>query len=208
MKEEYKRMMVHSEQVKLQFSTGDTPAIYFKVRGQLGNHMFTIASASGIAHKNNMKALFLKHNSLNMRSIFPEINISFGHLEGGGHFPKDSEGQGYIFDNTYFNLPKQKVVIFDYLQSFKYFKDIEYQIYKMYSTMNSALLNLADLFVRRVQIKENFRRLPTVCVHVWRGNMTLFKYEETRYNIPERDDVVNAMQWMEKKIGGISISDL
>lgn len=168
--------------------------------GRLGNKLFAFASAYGIAHhlkrrlicRSDLKKLNQLLPNLDIDSIIsPPIWERF-HEKGFSHF-----------DKRFFALPNYNVTIAGYLQSFKYFEDVNERIFKIYSNINPLLLKRVKIFkgsVKREARKSlSYKKPTTICLHVRREDILQKKNVDIGFRVVSKQDILFAMNWMENK---------
>ena len=107
------------------------------------------------------------------------------------------------FDERFFNLPETNVTIEGYLQSFKYFENVNEEIFKTYSDINPQLLEkvkrLKESVKQEVRKRLSYQSPTTVCLHVRRGDFITKGFVDAGHKVPTSKDLHFAMKWMERK---------
>ena len=167
--------------------------------GRLGNRLFQYASALGIARYSNRKILF-SPRLLRLKYLLPNLTLETTNGTCWQNWRRMKESHNSIFDKRFFQLPNKNVTIGKYLQSYLYSKDITNEIFKTFSGINLALIKLVETnFISNAQkdirTKLLYTNHTTVCVHVRRGDLL----EGGGYKGPEPEELLYAMNWMEKR---------
>ena len=168
--------------------------------GRLGNLLFGLASAYGIAHQSK-RQLICKSDLKELNRLLPNLEIDIKTLPGS--WEKLHEKAMARFDAQILDLPKDNVTISGYLQSFKYFEDVSEEIFKTYSDINPPVLEKVKSFKESVR-QEAKKRLsyhnPTfVCLHVRREDFLLKMNVDLGYKVASEEDINFAMNWIQKK---------
>ena len=159
--------------IKKKKSVSKDSFIYYDGYGRLGNLLFGIASTLGIAKMNNRCILF-GPKLLEIKNIFPNLNISILRSYEWKKWLKIKEERALSFDTKFFKLPKRNVTISSYLQSFHYFKHLSSEIYQIFSNINNTILLKVRKFVAAITKKQemsvHFPIPQLACLHVRRGD--------------------------------------
>ena len=152
----------------------------------------------GIANHSNRKALFGPRMT-RLQHVFPNIKLNVLRKP-----PKSwkvvKDLIAYDFEEIFFNLPKQNIVITGNLLSFRYFVKISSWLYReVFSHINQTLFLVARNFTHQAMNDYSNKQkgvVPkTVCVHVRRGD----KANHRTYRLPSPEEILNAVNYMESK---------
>ena len=161
--------------------------------GRLGNHLFKIASAAGIAKYYHAQACYE------------------GTFLGGDlfdvHVPQCQQDnlpvkRVYEIGHAVFRMPywsnyttshNMLLGVDDYTQSFKYFQDLDVdKIFSVKNGIQSQILNKINIFCSNC---------TTIGVHVRRTDML---HQNSHFNIPPVDYFRKAMMFMQKRHGNVT----
>ena len=218
---------VHGNNSTSHGNTTEELPIYIRSQGRLGNKMFQLASAIGIARKNGRPLIIDSefHGSVNhllaltQNTYFkvgdPPLNVTI--LE---------QKYGHVFYQRYFSLPNKPIEIRGYFQSYKYFRFMKSEIRQLF-TFNKKYVESAKLIIS--DIKENYGNTAVVAVHVRRRDilsqleycngmrvprMTYFlkamEYFKRRYHMVHFVICTDDVKWCQKhfgKLSDVTISD-
>ncbi|GAB1598915.1 galactoside 2-alpha-L-fucosyltransferase 2-like [Argonauta hians] len=166
--------------------------------GRLGNQMFEIASALGIAKHKNMSA-YIKNNIKYLRDIFhihgfEEKKISCK------NFRTVYEQKASSFDPKLFNISRNNVTVSGYLQSYKYFEHIYDNILSQFSFKEKVkgkaeriLKNIYENHKNKTNITQNMIK---VGIHVRRGDMVNNNHG---YQVASKEYFIKAKKWFQSR---------
>lgn len=163
---------------------------------RLGNSMFTYASLLGIAHRNNMTPVI--QEGIRLTRIF---NIRAGKTDNIAntmlfHTTREEYGKrGCAHDISLMNLDSRtNVKLLGYLQSWKYFSEVEAEIRANY-VFKDNVREKADKFFATLPHSWQGGRVTRVGIHVRRGDMTEGYYVRYGYITAPSDYFVKAMDY-------------
>ena len=162
--------------------------------------MFEYASVMGIANHSNREVLFGRRMTT-LQYIFPQLKLNVVDTK-----PKSwktmRDDIHYDFQEKFFNLPKENLVIEGHLCSFHYFDNVSSWLYTdVFLPINPVLLSVVENFLWKVKQDYSYKNkgtVPkTVCVHVRRGDKASLQHHG--YRLPTSKDIINAMKYMKQK---------
>ena len=135
--------------------------------------------------------------------LLPNLNLNRTAPTSWNKWTKRQEKKMLYFDERFFNLPETNVTIEGYLQSFKYFENVNEEIFKTYSDINPQLLEkvkrLKESVKQEVRKRLSYQSPTTVCLHVRRGDFITKGFVDAGHKVPTSKDLHFAMKWMERK---------
>ena len=173
--------------------------IYTSGKGRFGNLLFQYVSSIGIANHNNRIPLF-DSRMMPVKEVFPNLEINI-RKRPTRRWKKVKEKSAFDFENVFFNLPTENIVIDGFLCSFKYFERFWSHLSDGLSTYSESLTSHAQYFIKNVtkQYMEKTGGIvpKSVCVHVRIGDKGTRKLHGMGYNTAKAQDVFTAMKYME-----------
>jgi hypothetical protein len=148
---------------------------YFGRMGQLGNQMFQLASLKGIARNNGYNFCIPNHNEVIIDNLGNKLrieifnpfnlkNISQLNLQTIDESRPSVSESGFSFDENLYNNCPDWVNVVGYLQTEKYFKNIESEIKEDFSFKNEIL----DPCKEMISQVEN-----PISLHIRRGDFLI-----------------------------------
>ena len=173
--------------------------IYTSGSGRFGNLLFQYVSSIGIANHNNRIPVF-GSRMVSIKEIFPNLEINTTN-RWTYWWKKVNEKSAYDFENVFFNLPMENVVLDGFLCSFKYFEEIWSHLSDALLTFNESLTSRVQYFIKNVT-KQYMERTgavapKSVCVHVRIGDKATQETQLVGYNTATAQDILAAMMYME-----------
>jgi hypothetical protein len=131
----------------------DTKKIYLELHSRLGNQLFQVASAYGIAKKHNRFLIIVSHRNTYTETFFKDFNIiQPKHLPSMHHYKESDNKQCFQYNDSI--LSNDNVTIHGYLQTEKYFQDYRQDILSFFKR-DMKLLNAYFIHVRRGDYVNN-----------------------------------------------------
>lgn len=192
----------------------------------LGNNIFQVASAYGIARHTNRTLLLdqncalLKYFDINSSIIFGFVQLASADILSGDWYML-FESKANIFDSSLNNHiawnSNANIKLNGYLQSWKYFSNVMFEVKKLlrfhrtlrdsaYKYLYEVVTQVEqrakyELFYHRTNEENITSRLPLVFVgvHVRRGDMLSASKQDYGYVTADEGYIVRSMQYFERK---------
>ncbi|CAH1802529.1 unnamed protein product, partial [Owenia fusiformis] len=171
--------------------------VLWRPKGRLGNAMFEYASGFGIAKANNMT--FAVDGKFDLSKNCKVTGYSVGDLD----FPlkvalknKKSDDKDKQFKASLMALPHKHTVLRGYLQSFKYFINVEKEIRNEFK-LRAHIQAKVDAYMRNALNNET--GLTLVSVLVRRGEILNEYYKKIGYESPSVHFFEKAMDYFRKR---------
>lgn len=175
--------------------------IYIRSQGRLGNKLFQLASAIGIATKNKRCLVIDSVFAKAIRNIFLPTTKRYFRV---GEPPKnvfmevEKYENGYEEDR-YFTLPSKPVEIRGYFQSYKYFKDIEPDIRDIL-IIKSVYRDPARAFINELlQHKLGDKSTTFIAIHIRRQDFLSRLEYNGGARAPNATYIHKAMEYFRKR---------
>ena len=167
--------------------------IYTGESGRLGNRLWELASAYGIARKTGRRVVFV-NDSYN-RLIVKQLNINVPVDRYPKHTTTIVERSYGVFSEKFYTLPPKDVIVGWYLQSWKYFSFYNAEIRRMYTFRNSVNTTyIARTFIESI-IANKTISTALVAVHV--------RLTDAYKNITKPSYLRKAMDYFYKKFNRV-----
>ena len=173
---------------------------------RLGNAMFAYASLLGIAARNNMSAVLPRHNIV--RHFFM-ANMTVGDKHSM-NLVKEHEEYGRrscaydISTEHLWKLFPYEVQLKGYLQSWKYFENVEHELRTSHFVFDKYYVKKAEKFFRK-KVPEELQDVSVVRVgvHIRRGDMMSQEKVDYGYTVADRKYIESAMKYFRDKYSKI-----
>ncbi|XP_069107134.1 galactoside 2-alpha-L-fucosyltransferase SEC1-like [Argopecten irradians] len=175
------------------------------LQGGLGNLMFQYASVYGIAKSNGVEIGLYSDNELYkiFELIPPTVKERRVYFKAHRFIGSNKE---CAYDARNIDIPKQKdVVHLSFLQSWKYFADVEHDIRKQYVFRKEIRDAADDLIKKQINKYRTFvnHKLTIVGVHVRRGDYLDKDKQRFGYRIADADYFHRTMSFFRSKYGHV-----
>ena len=155
--------------------------------GRTGNQMFKCVALLGVAHSHNFTAFISPKypltNVFNLPNV-ADINTSETVLL--------REHKPGTYDKKFEEIDiKHNYTLYGFLQSWRYFCEINSTIRRIYKVKDIYLKPAVD-FLKRFGREGN----PNVCVHVRRGDMLLHHYSKRGFSVAGLGYIDKAMSYL------------
>jgi len=142
-----------SNDLSISYKNSDRKKIYIELYCRLGNQLFQVASAYGIAKKHNRTLILVSERNTYTETFFKEFNIiQREHLPSMRHYYEGDGKQCFRYNDSI--LSNDDVYILGFLQTEKYFQEYRQDILSFFKR-DMKSLNSYFIHVRRGDYVNN-----------------------------------------------------
>ena len=170
--------------------------IYARPRGRLGNIMFELASALGIANKNRRPLVIPPNMERAIKKIFQPTQTKYysvGNVPNGTHIEKELSPFGNE-QTRFFSLPETPLKLNGFFQSWRYFSNISSQIRDIF-TLPETIRNESRNYMRELREKIKVNNITFVAIHVRCGDYNSQRHYNMGVRLPQISYIIKAMDY-------------